>query len=124
MCEDNKKKSINNIDKPYPAGYNRGETTVKETDVFKRWMKTLKDRTARSIINARIRRLSLGNKGDTGPIGDGISELRIDFGPGYRVYYTEVKQQIIILLCGGDKSSQNRDIEKAKQLAANLEDFI
>jgi len=123
MCEDNKRKSINSIDKAYPVGYNKSGATVKETDVFKRWMKTLKDRTARSIINARIRRLSLGNKGDTGPIGDGISELRIDFGPGYRVYYTEVKQQIIILLCGGDKSSQNRDIEKAKQLAANLEDL-
>ena len=76
---------------------------------------------ARSIINARIRRLSTGNKGDSKYIGEGISELRIDYGPGYRVYYIQAKQEIIILLCGGDKSSQNNDIEKAKQIVLNLE---
>jgi putative addiction module killer protein len=95
--------------------------TIRETDIFKKWMKTMKDHTARSIINARIRRLSLGNKGDCKYIGDGISELRIDFGPGYRVYYFQAGQEIIILLCGGDKSSQSGDIDKAKQIALNLE---
>jgi len=113
----NKKK----LDNTYLTGYNEGEITVRETDVFKKWMKALKDKTARSIINARIRRLSLGNKGDTGFIGDDISELRIDYGPGYRVYFTQVKDTFVILLCGGDKSSQSRDIERAKKLAVNLE---
>ena len=94
---------------------------VEETDNFKKWMRELKDRKARSIINARIRRLSLGNKGDSRYLDEGISELRIDFGPGYRVYYKEEKQIIIILLCGGDKSSQKKDIEEAKFIAQNLE---
>ena len=110
-----------NLDSLYPSGYNNGEINVQETDYFKKWMRALKDKIARSIINARIRRLSLGNKGDTGSVGDGVSELRIDYGPGYRVYYTQVKSSLVILLCGGDKSSQSRDIAKAKQIAANLE---
>jgi len=84
-------------------------------------MRNLKDRNARSIINARIRRLSIGNKGDSKYIGEGVSELLIDYGPGYRVYHTQVNQEIILLLCGGDKSSQNNDIEKARQIALNLE---
>ena len=94
---------------------------VKETDIFKNWMLDLKDRVARSIINARIRRLSFGNKGDSKYIGDGVSELRIDYGPGYRVYFFVKKQEIIILLCGGDKSSQGNDVEKAKLIASKLE---
>jgi putative addiction module killer protein len=97
-------------------------TTVKETDFFKNWISGLKDRTARSIINARIRRLSLGNKGDSKFIGDNVSELRIDYGPGYRVYFTQKNQEIIVLLCGGDKSSQTSDIERAKNIASNLEE--
>ena len=105
----------------YLIGYNEIMIRVEETDNFKKWMRDMKDRKARSIINARIRRLSLGNKGDTKYITDGISELRIDFGPGYRVYYIEENQTIIILLCGGDKSSQKRDIEEAKLIAQNLE---
>ena len=109
------------LDSSYPTGYNNAEVTIKETDFFKKWMRALKDRTARTIINARIRRLSLGNKGDTGSIGNGVSELRIDYGPGYRVYYTQLMDSLVILLCGGDKSSQSRDIDKAKQIAANLE---
>jgi len=97
--------------------------TVKETDFFKNWMRDLKDRVGRSIINARIRRLSLGNTGDTKYIGDSVSELRIDYGPGYRVYYYQAKLEIIILLCGGDKSSQSSDIAKAKQIVLNLEEM-
>jgi len=119
MCDSTRHKK--KLDNEYPTGYNAGEITVRETDVFKKWMKALKDRTARSIINARIRRLSLGNKGDTGPIGEGLSELRIDYGPGYRVYYTQVRDKLVILLCGGDKSSQSRDITKARRIASNLE---
>ena len=95
--------------------------TVRETDNFKDWLRGLKDRMARSIINARIRRVSFGNKGDMKPVGGGVFELRIDYGPGYRVYYFQAKKEIIILLCGGDKSSQSRDIENAKQIAENLE---
>jgi len=117
----NDKTIKNGLDILYPAGYNMCEIVVKETEIFKRWIKALKDRTARSIINARIRRLSLGNKGDTEFVGDCISELRVDYGPGYRVYYKQVQNCIVILLCGGDKSSQKRDIEKAKQIAKNLE---
>jgi len=118
------KKIEKSLDRIYPTGYNKDEINVQETDFFKKWMKALKDKTARTIINARIRRLSLGNKGDTGPIGDGVSELRIDYGPGYRVYYTMIQGCLIILLCGGDKSSQSRDIVKAKQIAARLEIMV
>ena len=89
--------------------------------MFKKWIKALKDVTARSIINARIRRLSFGNKGDTGPIGDSVSELRIDYGPGYRVYYTNINNKLVVILCGGDKSTQARDTKKAKKLAMRLE---
>jgi len=119
--QEKKKNTGKDLDNNYPTGYNEREINVRETDYFKKWMKALKDKTARSIINARIRRLSLGNKGDTGSIGDDVSELRIDYGPGYRVYYTQIKSNLVILLCGGDKSSQSRDTMKAKQIAANLE---
>ena len=105
----------------YLKGYNNGIMTVKETDIFKDWMRNLKDHIARAIINARIRRLSIGNKGDARYIGDAVSELRIDYGPGYRVYYTQSGKELIILVCGGDKSSQSKDIERAKQLVLDLE---
>jgi len=122
-CSDKKKKKERELDKSYPAGYNKSEITIRETDIFTKWIRALKDNLARSIINASIRRLSLGNKGDSEYVGDGVSELRIDYGPGYRVYYTQKKNSIVILLCGGDKSSQSRNIEKAKQIASNLEGF-
>ena len=96
--------------------------TVRETDNFKKWIRDLKDRNGQSIIIARIRRISTGNFGDTKPVGGGISELRIDYGPGYRVYFTQLDQEIVILLCGGDKSTQSRDIEYAKRIAENLEE--
>ena len=115
------KRDNKSLDILYPVGYNCGEVYIKETDIFKKWMRALKDNLARSIINARIRRLSLGNKGDTEPVGDGVFELRIDFGPGYRVYYTQIRNELIILLCGGNKSSQSRDIKRAKQIATKLE---
>jgi len=80
-----------------------------------------KDRTSRAVINARIRRLSVGSNGNSKYVGNGISELRVDYGPGYRVYFIQANQEIIILLCGGDKASQSNDIEKAKLIALNLE---
>ena len=118
-----KEETKNGLDNMYPARYNNGGIIVKETTIFTKWMIKLKDKVAQSIINVRIRRLSLGNKGDSEPVGDGISELRIDYGPGYRIYYKQIKNRIVILLCGGDKSTQSRDIEKAKQIASNLEDL-
>jgi putative addiction module killer protein len=96
--------------------------TVRETENFKTWIRGLKDKIAQSIINARIRRISAGNFGDTKSVGGSISELIIDYGPGYRVYFTRRGQKIIILLCGGDKSKQSRDIETAKRIADNLEE--
>jgi len=96
--------------------------TIRETDSFKKWIRGLKDKVTQSIITARIRRVSAGNFGNVGPVGDNISELRIDYGPGFRVYYTQKGQEIVILLCGGNKSTQNRDIETAKQIAKNLEE--
>ena len=119
-----KKKTDKSLDKAYPAGYNEKEVTVRETDIFKKWIRALKDNLARSIINARIRRLSLGNKGDIEYVGAGVSELRIDYGSGYRIYYIQIKDKIIVLLCGGIKSTQSRDIEKAKQIASNLEELV
>ena len=85
-----------------------------------RWFNRLKDNLVKTRIAVRIRRMQLGNVGDAKSVGDGVFELRFDFGPGYRVYYTEREGEIIVLLAGGDKSSQKQDIEKAKQLAATI----
>jgi putative addiction module killer protein len=80
----------------------------------------LHDRQARARINARIRRLSLGNPGDVKPVGEGVSELRIDYGPGYRVYFVRRGDTLVVLLAGGDKRTQGRDIQTALELARNL----
>ena len=88
-----------------------------------KWYERLKDRQAKVRIAVRIRRMQFGNFGDAKSVGDGVSELRFAFGPGYRVYFTERNDEIIILLAGGDKSTQRRDIEKAKQLAQDMEDI-
>ena len=95
---------------------------IRKTDVFKKWMKTLKDTMVKARIDHRIDRLSRGNPGDVQPIGEGCSEMRIDYGPGYRVYYKEIRKGIIIILCGGDKSSQQNDIANAKNLAHEEEE--
>jgi len=92
---------------------------VRRSSVFKKWIKKLRDARARYRINARIRRLEDGNPGDVEPVGEGISEMRIDYGPGYRVYYKEVRKEIIVLLCGGDKTNQQEDIKEAKKIAAD-----
>lgn len=84
---------------------------------FDRWLRSLRDRRAIGRVMARIDRLAAGNPGDVKPVGGGISELGIDHGPGYRVYYRQDGQRLILLLCGGDKSTQQRDIERAHQIA-------
>ena len=93
---------------------------VRQTKIFAKWFENLKDRKARSRIQARIDRLEQGNYGDVAPVGDGISELRIFYGPGYRVYFIQKGSIIVILLSGGDKSSQQADIASAKVLAEQL----
>ena len=90
---------------------------IRQTEEYARWFGSLRDRRARARIDVRIRRLSLGNPGDVKAIGGGVSELRIDHGPGYRVYFTQRGQNLVILLAGGDKGTQDRDIETALDLA-------
>lgn len=93
---------------------------IKSTKVFKEWLDDLKDLRARAKIQTRIKRLQLGNFGDVKAVGEGISELRITEGKGYRVYLKNQNGVIVILLCGGDKSTQENDIKKAKTLAKEL----
>jgi putative addiction module killer protein len=93
---------------------------IRKTDVFAKWIDSLADIRARARILVRIERLAAGNPGDAEPVGEGISELRINYGPGYRVYYTQHGRSLIILLAGGDKSTQARDIKTALRLAENL----
>lgn len=93
---------------------------IRKTEHFSEWLDALRDINARARIQARIERLSLGNAGDVKPVGAGVSEMRIDYGPGYRVYFKKVGRTIIILLVGGDKGSQNSDIKTALTLARNL----
>lgn len=94
---------------------------VRKTPVFTRWLNELRDVRAQARIQLRIDRVALGNLGDIKPIGGGVSELRIAYGPGYRVYVAQRGSVLVILLCGGDKSSQRSDIETAKRLAQQWE---
>jgi len=93
---------------------------VRKTDVYAKWLDELRDIHARARVLARVERLAAGNPGDVRPVGEGVSELRIDYGPGYRVYYKKQGGQIVVLLAGGDKRTQSRDIKTALRLAANL----
>lgn len=93
---------------------------VRQTVEFSKWFHALRDRQARGRIQVRIDRLQLGLAGDVKAVGEGISELRVDYGPGYRVYFIQRKQKYILLLAGGDKRTQKRDIRKAIQLAHEL----
>ncbi len=90
---------------------------IRQTEIYERWFAKLRDENARAKILVRIRRLSLGNMGDVKAVGGGVSELRIDHGPGYRVYFTKRGKALVLLLCGGDKKTQSSDIEKAMALA-------
>ena len=93
---------------------------IHATDTYSRWFRRLRDREAKRIIDTRIARLALGNPGDVHPVGGGVSELRINYGPGYRVYYVQRGQRLIILLAGGDKDSQDRDVVRARNLARDF----
>lgn len=101
-------------------GYNDSLIEIRQTEAYAKWFASLRDRQTKARINARIRRLSLGNPGDVRPVGEGVSELRIDYGPGYRVYFVQRGQSLVVLLAGGDKSTQDRDIKSALQLARGL----
>ena len=95
---------------------------IRETEVYKKWFSTIKDRKTKSVIDVRIRRVSLGNFGDVEPVGKGVSELKIDYGPGFRVYFLNQRDIIVILLCGGEKSTQSKDIKKAQELAQRIKE--
>ena len=95
-------------------------TEIRQTDAYDRWFRKLRDRRAKARILIRVHRLALGNPGDARPVGGGVSELRIDHGPGWRVYFLAVGRDTVVLLAGGDKRTQRRDIERARDLAREL----
>ena len=95
---------------------------VRQTERFAQWLQDLRDLRARAKVQVRIERLIGGNPGDVRPVGSGVSELRIDYGPGYRVYYQQKDSRLIILLAGGDKSSQVKDIEEALMLSRQIKE--
>lgn len=94
---------------------------VRKTEIFSKWFDNLKDRKARARIQARIDRVEMGNFGDVAPVGEGVNEFRIFYGPGYRIYFVQRNSVVVVLLSGGDKSSQKRDIAKAKEISRQLE---
>jgi putative addiction module killer protein len=94
---------------------------IRQTETFLKWERRLRDEKARAAIASRVDRLAAGLAGDVKAVGDSVMELRIHYGPGYRVYFIRRGEQIIILLCGGDKATQSRDIETAKRLAKEVE---
>ena len=93
---------------------------VRKTAAYAKWLDGLRDVRARARVLTRVERLRVGNQGDVRPVGEGVSELRIDYGPGYRVYFKRQRGMVVLLLAGGDKGSQRRDIETALRLARNL----
>ena len=93
---------------------------IQQTETFAEWLRKLRDRRAAARIAERLRRLALGNSGDVRPVGEGLSELRIDYDPGYRVYFVQRGAIWILVLCGGDKADQDRDIARAKALAKEI----
>jgi putative addiction module killer protein len=93
---------------------------IRKTEAFAEWLDGLPDIRARARILVRIERLAAGNPGDVRPVGEGVSEMQIDYGPGYRVYFRKVGQRVVILLAGGDKDSQAKDIKAALRLSRNL----
>jgi putative addiction module killer protein len=112
------------IDKPKNVPYKGHDVQILQTPDFRDWLIKLRDRKARLRIGERIDRLVAGNPGDTKSVGDGVHELRMRFGPGYRIYYVWQGDVLIILLNGGDKDSQARDIAKAKRMAKEIDDGI
>jgi putative addiction module killer protein len=100
-----------------PVNYSSQVSKVVRSETFDRWLRKLKDRRAVARVLVRIDRLAAGNPGDVKSVGEGISELRINYGPGYRVYYLQDGDMLVVLLCGGDKSTQDDDIKNAKRIA-------
>jgi len=100
--------------------YNSSVIEIRKTEAFERWFTGLRDRKAAARVASRIDRLQLGLFGDVKPVGEGVSEMRIDYGPGYRIYFVQRGREVVILLAGGDKRTQSRDIEKARELARML----
>jgi putative addiction module killer protein len=93
---------------------------IRQTDAYKKWFASLKDRNARARIDVRLKRILLGNFGDVEPVGEGVFEIKIDYGPGYRVYFVREENVLVILLCGGDKSTQSKDIQRAHKISRSL----
>ena len=93
---------------------------IRKTEVYVKWLDSLRDVRARARVLVRVERLAAGNPGDVRPVGEGVSELRIDYGPGYRVYFKKQGRMIVVLLAGGDKRTQSQDVETALRLARNL----
>jgi putative addiction module killer protein len=93
---------------------------IRQTEIFARWLDGLRDVRARARVQVRIERLAAGNPGDVRSVGEGVSEMRIDYGPGYRVFFKRIGREIVILLAGGDKRTQSADIKTALRLARNL----
>ena len=93
---------------------------VQKTEEFAEWLSNLADQKALAKIVSRIERLGLGNAGDVKPVGEGVSEMRVSYNPGYRVYFKQTGKSIVLLLCGGDKSTQDKGIKRAKEIAAAL----
>jgi putative addiction module killer protein len=108
------------LDDMYPMEYNRNVIEIRETAGYAKWFRGLRDGRAKAKINARIRRLSLGNPGDVKSVGSGVIEMRIDYGPGYRLYFAQRGEEIVILLAGGDKKKQTKDIAYAIELARRV----
>jgi putative addiction module killer protein len=108
------------VDRLSPSGDNSFLIEVRQTEAYAKWVEALRDRNAKARIDIRIRRVSLGNFGDVKAVGEGVRELRVDYGPGYRVYFVQRGDALVILLCGGDKRTQDRDIKAAKALAQTM----
>jgi putative addiction module killer protein len=108
------------VDNPAFVSHGLRVIEVRETGAFADWLNGLRDGRAKAEIARRVRRLALGNPGDVKPVGGGVSELRIHHGPGYRVYFAQRGTVMIVLLCGGDKGKQSRDIERAQALAQEV----
>ncbi len=112
------------IDKPPLVLYKGQNIEIRQTLLFGKWFRTLRDRQGQLRIADRLKRFASGHAGDTKPVGDGVHELRLNFGPGYRIYYMWCASSLVLLLIGGDKDSQARDIAKAKALAKEADDGI
>lgn len=110
------------VDRQGSVNYSPQAFDLVKSSLFDRWLTHLRDRRAKARIETRIRRMSLGNPGDLRALGGSLFEMRIDYGPGYRVYYTQRGTRVILLLCGGDKSTQTKDIALAKRLAKELKE--